>query len=231
MQMSPEKIKFFRKQNGWSQNLLAKASGLSLRTIQRVEKDGNASSETQLALAAAFDKSTQELFQVSEKIEVYWKWRSIMQNVIALVVVILAIGMIFVLGGDLGMFADFYGALFLAAFMYACTVIAFGSHGLVKSVLGLRYLFSSEISISPYTKHLSLIYDRQLVFLYAGAFIGLATGSISILSNQASIESISAFNAAWAVNILIILYALIFAEGILRPLKTKLVANQGLSSS
>ena len=37
MQISPEKIKHFRKENGWSQEVLAKASGLSLRTIQRIE--------------------------------------------------------------------------------------------------------------------------------------------------------------------------------------------------
>jgi transcriptional regulator with XRE-family HTH domain len=36
--LSPERVKYFRKDNGWSQELLAKASGLSLRTIQRAEK-------------------------------------------------------------------------------------------------------------------------------------------------------------------------------------------------
>ncbi len=62
--LSPERVKHFRKDNGWSQELLAKASGLSLRTIQRAEKDGNSSAETQLALAAAFNISPKELFPV-----------------------------------------------------------------------------------------------------------------------------------------------------------------------
>ncbi|MCH2055477.1 MAG: helix-turn-helix domain-containing protein [Thalassotalea sp.] len=42
MQISPEKIKYFRKQNGWSQEVPAKAAGVSLRTIQRIENDANA---------------------------------------------------------------------------------------------------------------------------------------------------------------------------------------------
>ncbi|NMP33546.1 helix-turn-helix transcriptional regulator [Thalassotalea sp. M1531] len=222
MQISPEKIKYFRKDNGWSQEVLAKASGLSLRTIQRVEKDGNASSETQLALAAALNKTTKELFHTSEQIEVFWKWRNIMQNLIAILIVAGAIIMLLMLGGDLGMFADFYGALFLLLFMYACSVIAFGSHGLVKSISGLKYLFSSEVTPTSNTKHLTYIYKKQISFIYAGALIAFAVGSVSILSNQASITSVAHFNAAWAVNILIVFYAAVAAEGVLRPLTAKL---------
>ena len=222
MQISPEKIKHFRKENGWSQEVLAKATGLSLRTIQRIEKEGNASPETQLALAGALDKPLKLLCQVSEQIEVFWKWRSIMQNLIALVVVVCAVGMLLVLGGDLGMFADFYGALFLLLFMYACTIIAFGSHGLFKSLTGLKYLVASEVTPSNYTAHLATIYKKQLAFLYGGSFIGLIVGGISILSNHASIESTAELGAAWAVNLLIVFYASLGAEGILRPLATKL---------
>ncbi|WP_286264332.1 helix-turn-helix domain-containing protein [Thalassotalea atypica] len=222
MQISPEKIKHFRKENGWSQEVLAKATGLSLRTIQRIEKDGNASSETQLALAGALDKPLKLLCHVSEQIEVLWKWRSIMQNLIALIVVICAVGMLLLFGGDLGMFADFYGALFLLLFMYACTIIAFSSHGLFKSIVGLKFLFSSEITPSNYTKHLATIYKKQLAFLYGGSFIAFVVGSVSILSNLANIETMAELGAAWAVNLLIFFYASVGAEGVLRPLATKL---------
>ncbi|MFD2167226.1 helix-turn-helix domain-containing protein [Thalassotalea euphylliae] len=226
MQISPEKIKFFRKENGWSQEVLAKASGLSLRTIQRVEKDGNASSETLLSIAAALNKSQTELLHVSSQIEAFWKWRNIMQNLLALFVVAAAIIMLLLLGGDLGMFADIYGAVFLLMFMYACTVISFGAHGLGKSVIGLKYLLTSQVTPSASTRYLRFIFRKQLVFVYAGSFVAFLVGSISILSNQASIESIVAFNAAWAVNLLILLYAAIFAEGVLRPLYTKLSVGE-----
>lgn len=46
-------IKKMREERAWSQEHLAAASGLSLRTIQRVEAEGRASAETRLALAAA----------------------------------------------------------------------------------------------------------------------------------------------------------------------------------
>jgi len=45
----------FRMLNGWTQEQLASASGLSKRTIQRVENESTASMETQKALAATFD--------------------------------------------------------------------------------------------------------------------------------------------------------------------------------
>lgn len=222
MQICANKVKRYRQANSWSQELLAKASGLSLRTIQRVEKESNASSETLLALSAAFNTSPNELCIVSSDLDVNWKWRNIMQSALALLVVLGAVIMLFVLGGDLAMFADYYTGLFLFLFMYACTVIAFGSGDLVKSIAGLRFIFSNDITPTPASNLLSKILKKQIYFLYGGALIGLLTGSISIHSNMDNIESNVGFHAAYAVNLLIVLYAAIFAEGILRPLAVKL---------
>ena len=47
-----EKIKQLRIKNSWSQEKLAAASGLSLRTIQRVENDGVCSLDSRQALAS-----------------------------------------------------------------------------------------------------------------------------------------------------------------------------------
>ncbi len=43
-----------RSERSWSQDELAMSSGLNLRTIQRIEKDGAASLQSKKALAAAF---------------------------------------------------------------------------------------------------------------------------------------------------------------------------------
>ena len=220
--LSPERVKHFRKDNGWSQELLAKASGLSLRTIQRAEKDGNSSAETQLALAAAFNISLKDLALVSPQIEAQWKWRNIMQSVIALFVVFSAVIMLVLLGGDIGMFSDYYSGLFILLFMYAATAVAFGGHGMVKSIIGLKYLFASEISTSDSTLFLSFIISKQIKFIYGGALIGIIIGMISILSHyQESIES-GSLHAAYAVCLLVLLYASVIAEGVLRPLSIKL---------
>lgn len=220
--LSPERVKHYRKDNGWSQELLAKASGLSLRTIQRAEKDGNSSAETQLALAAAFNISPQDLTLVSPQIEAQWKWRNIMQSFIALVVVFSAVMMLIMLGGDIGMFTDFYSGLFIILFMYAATAVAFGGHGIVKSILGLRYLFASDISTSDSTLYLSIILSKQVKFIYGGAFIGLIIGYISILSHYNEALKSDSLHAAYAVCLLVLLYASVIAEGILRPLAIKL---------
>ncbi|NQZ23711.1 MAG: helix-turn-helix transcriptional regulator [Colwellia sp.] len=147
--LSPERVKFFRKDNGWSQELLAKASGLSLRTIQRAEKDGNSSMETQLALSAAFDISPKELSPIFPTIVVHWKRKSFMQSLLALCVVLAAVFMLLVISGDVSVFIDSYSILYLVLFMYSSTVIAFGSRGLIKSFIGLRYLFAYDISQTP----------------------------------------------------------------------------------
>ncbi|MBU2970861.1 helix-turn-helix domain-containing protein [Pseudoalteromonas sp. C2R02] len=48
------KNKNLREKHCWSQEELASISGLSIRTIQRVEKTGSSSLETMKALASVF---------------------------------------------------------------------------------------------------------------------------------------------------------------------------------
>lgn len=54
MLLDKTKVKFERQQRAWSQAQLAESSGMSLRTVQRIEKDGKASLESAKALAAVF---------------------------------------------------------------------------------------------------------------------------------------------------------------------------------
>lgn len=55
MKINPRLMKRLREERSWSQEHLASAAGLSLRTIQRIEAEGNASAESRLAIAAALD--------------------------------------------------------------------------------------------------------------------------------------------------------------------------------
>jgi transcriptional regulator with XRE-family HTH domain len=68
MQLNYNKIQQLRVQKCWSQEELASASDLSVRTIQRVEKSGNASLETTKALASVFETSPADL-QSSKNIQ------------------------------------------------------------------------------------------------------------------------------------------------------------------
>ena len=61
MKVNAELIIKLRKERSWSQDELAIASGLNLRTIQRVENDASASLQSKKALAAALDIDTRDL--------------------------------------------------------------------------------------------------------------------------------------------------------------------------
>lgn len=66
MNIDGQKVRHERGRKGWSQQHLADASGLSLRTVQRVENLGTASSETLLALQGTLDISLNEIDSRSE---------------------------------------------------------------------------------------------------------------------------------------------------------------------
>jgi transcriptional regulator with XRE-family HTH domain len=55
MQIDSNRIRSQREKRAWSQEHLAEVSGLSLRTIQRVETSGSASYETAKAIAAVLE--------------------------------------------------------------------------------------------------------------------------------------------------------------------------------
>ncbi|WP_040368507.1 helix-turn-helix domain-containing protein [Balneola vulgaris] len=71
MKLDNAKLKQLRQSNAWSQSHLAEASGISLRTIQRIEKTGVVSPESANCICAAFDIQFDELsmddnYQTSE---------------------------------------------------------------------------------------------------------------------------------------------------------------------
>ena len=68
VKLNSNTIQNLRTAKCWSQDELASASGLSVRTIQRVEKTGNASLETTKALASVFGVNPDAL-QTSKRIE------------------------------------------------------------------------------------------------------------------------------------------------------------------
>lgn len=61
MKIDSNQIRQLRESRGWSQEHLASLSGLSVRTVQRIETSGQASPESKMALAAAFGMAPQEL--------------------------------------------------------------------------------------------------------------------------------------------------------------------------
>ena len=61
MQINSERIKQARIERGWTQQQLAEIADLSLRTVQRVENQSNASNETLSALCAVLELKREQL--------------------------------------------------------------------------------------------------------------------------------------------------------------------------
>lgn len=66
MQLDQNTLKSLRHKLNWTQQQLADACDVSLRTIQRVEKEGAASRETTMALCAVFEVRQGELIKLEE---------------------------------------------------------------------------------------------------------------------------------------------------------------------
>ena len=87
------KVKRLRKHKGWSQEHLASVSGLSTKTVQRIESGNNASLESQQALASVFEIDIGELiynnFEPEKRnpkeyiLEVYFEGECIEQQIYA----------------------------------------------------------------------------------------------------------------------------------------------------
>ena len=61
MKINVDVVLSARKQKSWSQEELAIASGLNLRTIQRIESEASASLQSKKALASALDLDVHDL--------------------------------------------------------------------------------------------------------------------------------------------------------------------------
>lgn len=73
-------VKSERTRRAWSQDHLATVSGLSLRTIQRIEKTGSASFESAQALASVFSIDVAELRKQTETQEPTLRWQRVRRS-------------------------------------------------------------------------------------------------------------------------------------------------------
>lgn len=83
MKLDAEKLRRLRESRGWSQEHLAGAAGISVRTVQRAESDGSASRESKLCLAAALGVPHADLEMVTTGIPAtpVWSRQAILQHI------------------------------------------------------------------------------------------------------------------------------------------------------
>lgn len=66
MQLNVQKLKQLRESKAWSQSQLADIAGISLRTVQRIEKTGAASNESVMSICSAYNIQVNDLVEQEE---------------------------------------------------------------------------------------------------------------------------------------------------------------------
>ena len=80
MKVNRSLILSLRKQRSWSQDELAVAAGLNLRTVQRIERSGSASLQSKKSLAAAFGIEVSDLESPEESMTSKYEYRVVRFN-------------------------------------------------------------------------------------------------------------------------------------------------------
>ncbi len=218
MSVSNQNIIKLRKERGWSQEKLAAISGLSERTIQRIEKDGNCSLDSKMALASAFEIAPQELSdELAKEIEdseMITDWG----GALGLLILGLATPAVIFLTGTDGMWE-------LASFSIVIgltVILSIMTYGFKQT----HYLFDKTSYIVKYPKKAAglnqLIIQAQFVIKNAyiiGVVASVVTGLTLAIHKPLLLDILKQF-----IPILIkpTIYAILFVEFWFRPYKSKL---------
>ena len=150
-----------------------------------------------------------------------------MQGIILLGLIIGAITSLFFFAtSDIRAYIDAISILYTVCFTYLFTSLAFGVSGAIRSVTCIKYLFTQEFAGGERAKTLMKIYQYQIKFCYSGAFILFLIGLIALIKHVANYPDSESLLHLLKVSVptlaIPFLYAAIFSEGVLRPLKAKL---------
>ena len=95
MDIKAIEVKNLRSARGWTQQHLADACAVSLRTIQRVERYGNTSQETFMSLCSVFEVESTQLIDTESKIDIIEKDPTISFSLVLIILISLLSGGIF----------------------------------------------------------------------------------------------------------------------------------------
>jgi transcriptional regulator with XRE-family HTH domain len=80
MKINAALVSELRKQQSWSQDELATAAGLNLRTVQRIENAGTASLQSAKAIASALNSQLDKIQLIPEKRMKTFEYKSVILN-------------------------------------------------------------------------------------------------------------------------------------------------------
>ena len=80
MKINTVLVRELRQRHSWSQDELATAAGLNLRTVQRIENEGSASLQSAKAIASALNTQLDQLKLITEKRMATFEYKSVVLN-------------------------------------------------------------------------------------------------------------------------------------------------------
>lgn len=218
--VSKEIVKQLRLQHGWSQEQLASITSISTRTVQRIEKSGDCSLESKMALASAFGISPDELNQdLSNKLKVHNKSSS---GIFYIGILLLVLGFVYIFGGTLQILIhQQIIAIFVLAFL-AMSFMANGSENtfaiftlLKRFVFGVGKLTNPQLFVRTI--------QRQIIHSYASGGVACLLSSLLLISSS---NNGNDFYLVLTLYVVIsLLYSIILSELVLRPTKQRLEAE------
>lgn len=220
MDVSGVKVKELRKHHGWSQERLAEISGLSERTISRVEQGESASMETRLALANAFNITPAELCEAQQILVGQGGINSSGIAGLSLGAVLMVLQ--FYLPGV--PFFDGISLLLTLGLAVAMAAVSMGAKKAFTTIALVRWVIVLPKAQSTLQQHLPNL--KQLIFYcYSAGAVSSLVGVIAVLMAPANMNvswpypPASETNMGLGIALLTLLYAAMLAELVLRPLK------------
>lgn len=226
MLISKNKLKQLRTSKGWSQDVLAKTSGLALRSIQRIESSGKASAESLLSICAALEITPAELELANSNILIKWSRKDIMQGFVLLLLFLVSLVAMTFMASEWLNYLNGPTLVFTFGLTFLFTAMSFGVDGLIRAISGVKFLFAREFAGGKQAASLAKIYENMIRFAYGAGFLVFIIGLIALIAGSGANREVSHLVFLWefAVPVLFLpwLYMAILCEGILRPLKVKL---------
>jgi len=218
MTVSNTQIIYLRKERGWSQEKLAAISGLSERTIQRVERDGSCSLDSKMALAMAFDLSPTELSHEDINKNLNGETVTDWSGALGLLILGMAIPAVILLTGTNGMWE-------LASFLTVIgltVIMSIMNHGIKNT----HHLFDKTSWIVRYPTRVHglnkmIIHAQSLInSSYIIGLIASVVAGITLAIHKP--EMFDSYKTIIPIILKPILYGVLFSEFWFRPYKHKM---------
>ncbi|MEW6997398.1 helix-turn-helix domain-containing protein [Colwelliaceae bacterium BS250] len=218
MTISNIQINNLRKDRGWSQEKLAAISGLSERTIQRVEKDGTCSLDTKMALATAFELSPTELLGGDEKEQQAAEFKTDWGGAFGLAILGMAIPLIILLTGTNATWEVISFSIVIGG-VTLLSIMTYGAGNTYKLFDKTSWIVRYPLQVSGLNN--LIVHAKSLINnAYIVAVIASLVAGLTLAVHKP--EMLDTYKVFIPIILKPILYAILFVEFWFRPYKRKM---------